>query len=53
VAAVDGPGEIALFGDHSGGIDVSMVRQHETDDRDPEILVDADLSVGQIEVHQR
>jgi phage shock protein PspC (stress-responsive transcriptional regulator) len=51
-ADVDGPGHIDLFGEERGGIDV-----HHTafsgSDGDPEITIDAQLGVGQIEVsHQ-
>ncbi|MBA2954026.1 PspC domain-containing protein [Nocardioides sp. CGMCC 1.13656] len=51
-ADVDGPGHIDLFGEERGGIDI-----HHTafsgSDGDPEITIDAQLGVGEIEVsHQ-
>ena len=52
VAQVDGPGNIDLFGEDSGGIDIAMTRRHQAGPKDPSIVIDADLSVGQIEVHQ-
>ncbi len=52
-ADVDGPGNINLFGNETGGIDLVMDRAHDGGSRAPELTIDADLSVGQIEVHQR
>jgi phage shock protein PspC (stress-responsive transcriptional regulator) len=51
-ADVDGPGNISLFGDESGGIDISKTREAITVVNAPEITIDAELSVGQIEVQQ-
>jgi phage shock protein PspC (stress-responsive transcriptional regulator) len=51
-ADVDGPGNISLFGDESGGIDISKTREAITVAHAPEITIDAELSVGQIEVQQ-
>ena len=51
-ADVDGPGNIRLFGDENGGIDIAMNRNHDGGTDAPRISIDADLSVGQIEVHQ-
>jgi len=51
-AKVHGPGAIRLFGQDSGGVDVTMNRQHDGGRTAPELTIDADLSVGQIEVHQ-
>jgi len=51
-AKVHGPGAIRLFGQDSGGVDVTMNRQHDAGRTAPELTIDADLSVGQIEVHQ-
>ena len=51
-ADVDGPGNIRLFGDETGGIDIAMNRTHDGGADAPSLTIDADLSVGQIEVHQ-
>ena len=51
-ADVDGPGDIRLFGEETGGIDIDMNRSHDGGTDVPRITIDADLSVGQIEVHQ-
>ncbi|MEP9361896.1 PspC domain-containing protein [Nocardioides sp. CN2-186] len=50
-ADIDGPGSIELFGDEHGGI---TIREHAYNgrDTDPEIIINADLNVGQIEVHR-
>jgi phage shock protein PspC (stress-responsive transcriptional regulator) len=50
-ADIDGPGDIELFGAEHGGIGVS---QHDYSGfaKDPEIFINAQLSVGQIEVHR-
>lgn len=51
-ADVDGPGHIDLFGEERGGIDT----QHTSfsgSDADPEITIDAQLGVGEIEVSHR
>ena len=49
---VDGPGHLDLFGEERSGIDI-----HDTvssgSDLDPEITIDAQLGVGQIEVSHR
>ncbi|GAA2136000.1 hypothetical protein GCM10009844_01830 [Nocardioides koreensis] len=52
-ADVDGPGNINLFSEETGGIDLAMDRTHDGGARAPELTIVADLSVGQIEVHQR
>jgi hypothetical protein len=52
-ADVDGPGNISLFGEETGGINTSMDRQHDGGAKAPELTLDAELAVGQIEVHQR
>jgi len=52
-ADVDGPGNINLFSEETGGIDLVMDRTHDGGAGAPELTIDADLSVGQIEVHQR
>jgi hypothetical protein len=51
-ATINGPGNISLFGQETGGIDVQMSRLHDGGTDVPTITIDADLSVGQIEVHQ-
>jgi hypothetical protein len=51
-ADVDGPGHIDLFGIEHGGIDVSA-HNYEGSDDDPEIVIDAQLGVGEIEVSHR
>jgi Cell wall-active antibiotics response 4TMS YvqF len=54
-ADVDGPGNIELFDSERGGIDISMnaTDAGSTDNPDnPEITIDAQLGVGQIEVHR-
>ncbi|MCW2793382.1 MAG: PspC domain protein [Nocardioides sp.] len=51
-ARVDGPGDISLFGRETGGIDVQMSQLHSGGPDVPQITIEADLSIGQIEVHQ-
>lgn len=51
-ADINGPGDIRLFGRDSGGIGIAMTRASGPTDA-PAITVNADLEVGQIEVHQR
>ena len=50
-ADVDGPGNIDLFGEESGGIDVTK-RSSDGLENDPRITIDTQLGVGQIEVHR-
>jgi len=53
-ADVDGPGSIRLFEDEEGGIDITKDGSASTGDRSaPQLTIDAHLSVGEIEVHQR
>ncbi|MFC4784295.1 PspC domain-containing protein [Nocardioides sp. MAHUQ-72] len=52
-ADVNGPGNVNLFGEETGGIDLTMDRQHDGGAVAPEITIDAELEIGQIEVHQR
>jgi phage shock protein PspC (stress-responsive transcriptional regulator) len=52
-ADVDGPGNISLFGDETGGINTSMDRRYDGGRKAPELTLDAELAVGQVEVHQR
>jgi phage shock protein PspC (stress-responsive transcriptional regulator) len=51
-ARIDGPGHIELFGDERGGIDISDSTRHDAGTGTPEISIDADLSVGEIQVHE-
>ncbi len=51
-ARVDGPGHIELFGDEKGGIDISDVVRHDEGTGTPEIFIDANVSVGEIQVHE-
>lgn len=51
-ADVDGPGHIDLFGEERGGIDLQHNAFSGSDD-DPEITIDAQLGVGEIEVSHR
>jgi hypothetical protein len=50
-ADVDGPGDIVLFGEEHGGIDVAE-NDHSGSAREPELTIDTHLGVGQIEVHR-
>ena len=51
-ANVDGPGHIELFGDERGGIEISDEVRHDAGPGTPEISIDADLVVGEIQVHE-
>lgn len=51
-ARVDGPGDIALFGEDHGGIDLAVDRRHDGGSAAPALTLYAQLDVGQIEVHQ-
>ena len=51
LADVDGPGEIQLFGEETDGIDIKMSGSNDGGTDVPRITIDADLSLGQIEVH--
>lgn len=50
-ADVNGPGNIDLFGSETGGIDVSK-NSFQGSGEGPELTIDAELGVGQIEVHR-
>ncbi|GAA4712556.1 PspC domain-containing protein [Nocardioides conyzicola] len=50
-ADVNGPGNIELFGQEHGGIDISQ-NEFNGSATDPAITINAQLSVGQIEVHR-
>jgi phage shock protein PspC (stress-responsive transcriptional regulator) len=52
IADVNGPGDIQLFGRETGGIDIALRHELEAGAGAPTLTIDADLSVGQIEVHQ-
>lgn len=52
-ADVNGPGEIKLFGEESGGIDISMNRTEGGLGRNPLLHIRTELDVGAIEVHYR
>ena len=51
-ANVDGPGHLALFGDDRGGIGIDDEVRHDAGPGTPEISIDADISVGEIEIHE-
>jgi phage shock protein PspC (stress-responsive transcriptional regulator) len=50
-ADVDGPGDVVLFNEEHGGIDVSASHYDGTD-QEPELIINTHLGVGQIEVHR-
>jgi phage shock protein PspC (stress-responsive transcriptional regulator) len=52
-ANVHGPGHISLFGEETGGFDVTMERRHPAGAGAPLVHLDAELAAGQIEVTQR
>jgi phage shock protein PspC (stress-responsive transcriptional regulator) len=49
---VDGAGRLVLFGHENGGVDVSSSRRHSAGPGTPEISIDANLSIGEIDVHE-
>jgi phage shock protein PspC (stress-responsive transcriptional regulator) len=51
-ANVDGPGHLALFGDDRGGIGIDDQVRHDAGLGTPEISINADISVGEIEIHE-
>jgi phage shock protein PspC (stress-responsive transcriptional regulator) len=51
-ARVSGPGDILLFGEDHGGIDLAATEQHDGGRAAPTLTIDAGLGVGQIEVHE-
>jgi hypothetical protein len=51
-ARVDGPGDISLFGEDHGGVDLTADRQFDDGPDGPALTIDAGLGVGQIEVHR-
>ena len=52
-ADVDGPGNINLFGEETGGIGVTKHDSEGFGSSDPEVNIDAHLGVGEIEVRYR
>lgn len=52
-ANVNGPGEIKLFGEESGGIDIRMNRTEGGLGKNPLVHLRTELDVGAIEVHYR
>ena len=51
-AQVHGPGHIQFFDDERSGVGSSFVRHHVSGTGTPEISIDADLSVGEIQIHE-
>ena len=51
-ANVDGPGHLELFGDERGGIGIDDQINHFAGVGAPEISIDADISVGEIKIHE-
>jgi phage shock protein PspC (stress-responsive transcriptional regulator) len=51
-AKIDGPGHIQLFGDERGGIGIAEQTHHDAGTGSPEIFIDADAAVGEIQIHQ-
>jgi hypothetical protein len=51
-ANVDGPGHLALFGDERGGIGIDDEINHFAGAGAPQISVEADISFGEIKVHE-
>ena len=51
-ANVDGPGHLELFGDERGGIEIDDQVRHDAGPGTPEISIDADISVGEIKIHE-
>jgi hypothetical protein len=51
-ANVDGPGSLDLFTNERGGIGIDDQVRHDAGPGTPEISIDADISVGEIYVHE-
>jgi hypothetical protein len=51
-ATVDGPGHLELFGDERGGIEIDDQVRHNAGPGTPEISIDAEISIGEIQIHQ-
>lgn len=49
-ATVSGPGHAVIFGDERGGIDTFLDGSHDGGDNVPNIVIDAEIGVGEIEV---
>ena len=52
-ADIDGPGHIELFGDERGGIGISDSARDDAGTGTPEIDLELDVQVGEIQVHQQ
>ncbi|HEU4810940.1 MAG TPA: hypothetical protein VFT00_02245, partial [Nocardioides sp.] len=52
-ANINGPGEIKLFGEESGGIDIRMSRTEGGLGKNPLVHIRTELDLGAIEVHYR
>ncbi len=51
-ANIDGPGHLELFGNERGGIEIDDQVRHDAGPGTPEISIDADISVGEIKIHE-
>jgi hypothetical protein len=51
-ARIDGPGHIQLFDDENGGIGISDRATHFAGAGTPLVSIEADLSVGEIQIHE-
>ena len=51
VADVHGVGDIGLFGQHVDGFDIDLTRSHDGGANVPAVTIDAELGLGEIEVH--
>ena len=51
-ANIDGPGHLELFGDERGGIGISDEVHHNAGLGTPELSIDADVSIGEIQVYE-
>lgn len=51
--AVDGPGDVSILGDHSGGIDVSGEGSVDVPGEAPDLTIDVTLGVGEIVVREQ
>ena len=49
---IDGAGHIELFGDERGGIEIEDTPHHDAGTGTPEISIDAELSIGEIQIHE-
>jgi len=51
-ARVDGPGHIELFGEERGGIGIGDTTRHDGGTGAPQLTLEVDLQVGEIQVHE-